>query len=41
HDDKNRLLVVCFTERNQMIRIISARLTTKKERQDYEKYTGL
>ncbi|MFM6629332.1 MAG: BrnT family toxin, partial [Microcystis panniformis] len=40
-DDKNRLLVVCFTERNQMIRIISARLTTKKERQDYEKYTGL
>jgi hypothetical protein len=23
-----------------MIRIISARLTTKKERQDYEKYTG-
>jgi hypothetical protein len=40
HDDKNRLLVVCFTERNQMIRIISARLTTKKERQDYEKYTG-
>ena len=41
HDDKNRLLVVCFTEKNQMIRIISARLTTKKERQDYEKYTGL
>ncbi|NCS25983.1 MAG: BrnT family toxin [Microcystis aeruginosa BS13-02] len=40
HDNKNRLLVVCFTERNQIIRIISARLTTKKERQDYEKYTG-
>ena len=40
HDDKNRLLVVCFTEINQMIRIISARLTTQKERQDYEKYTG-
>ncbi|NCS79486.1 MAG: BrnT family toxin [Microcystis aeruginosa K13-07] len=40
HDDNNRLLVVCFTERNQIIRIISARLTTKKERQDYEKYTG-
>jgi hypothetical protein len=38
-DDKNRLLLVCFTERNQIIRIISARLTTKKERQDYEEYT--
>jgi uncharacterized DUF497 family protein len=39
HDSKNRLLLVCFTERNQIIRIISARLATKKERQDYEKYT--
>ncbi|HAC65417.1 MAG TPA: hypothetical protein DCF68_18280 [Cyanothece sp. UBA12306] len=38
HDDKNRLLLVCFTERNRIIRIISARLTTKKERLDYEKY---
>jgi uncharacterized DUF497 family protein len=38
HDDKNRLLLVCFTERNQIIRIISARLATKKERQDYEEY---
>lgn len=37
-DDKNRLLLVCFTERNRKIRIISARLTTKKERLDYEKY---
>jgi hypothetical protein len=39
HDHKNRLLLICFTERNQIIRIISARLTTKKERQDYEEYT--
>lgn len=39
HDRKNRLLLVCFTERNQIIRIISASLATKKERQDYEKYT--
>ena len=39
HDNKNRLLLVCFTERNQVIRIISAGLATKKERQDYEKYT--
>ena len=38
HDDKNRLVLVCFTERNQIIRIISARLATKKERQDYEEY---
>ena len=38
HDDKNRLLLVCFTERNRKIRIISARLTTKKERLDYEQY---
>lgn len=41
HDDQNRLLLVCFTERNQIIRIISARLVTKKERQDYEQYTQL
>ncbi len=39
HDKLNRLLLVCFTERNQTIRIISARLTTKKERSDYEEYT--
>ena len=39
HDDRNRLILVCFTERTQIIRIISARLTTKKERQDYQEYT--
>ncbi|MBZ8182924.1 BrnT family toxin [Oscillatoria salina] len=38
HDDKNHLVLVCYTEKNQIIRIISARLATKKERQDYEKY---
>lgn len=32
----NRLLLVCFTERPNTIRIISARETTSKERQDYE-----
>ena len=33
----NRLLLVCFTERTQdVIRILSARLTTKRERKDYE-----
>ncbi|MFM7191747.1 MAG: BrnT family toxin [Microcystaceae cyanobacterium] len=39
HDDQNRLLLVSFTERNQVIRIISARLTTQKERKKYENYT--
>ena len=33
----NRLLLVCFTERpKEVIRIISARLPTPKERKDYE-----
>ena len=31
-----RLLVVSFTERRERIRIISARPTTRPERQDYE-----
>lgn len=38
HDINYRLLLVCFTERNARIRIISARLATKKERQDYEQH---
>ena len=40
HDQDNRLLLVCFTERANVIRIISARLATKKERRDYEEFTG-
>jgi uncharacterized DUF497 family protein len=36
HSVNNRLLLVCFTERDEVIRIISARLATKKERGDYE-----
>ncbi|MFK0734375.1 MAG: BrnT family toxin [Gloeotrichia echinulata GP01] len=40
HDQGNRLLLVCFTERAKVIRIISARLATKKERRDYEEFTG-
>ena len=40
HDLTSRLLLVCFTERNNRIRIISARLATKKERQDYEQHTA-
>ena len=36
HSTKERLLLVYFTERKGVIRIISARRATKKERQDYE-----
>ena len=36
HSDKNRLLLVSFTERAGAIRIISARRATKKEHRDYE-----
>ena len=33
---QNRLLLVCFTERQDGIRLISARPVTRLERQDYE-----
>jgi len=37
HSIQNRLLIVGFTEReNDTVRIISARITTPKERRDYE-----
>jgi len=37
---QNRLLIISFTEReSDTIRIISARLATRKERNDYEKNT--
>ena len=32
----NRLLLVCFSERAEMIRIFSARPLTRRERRDYE-----
>ncbi|HEY9298287.1 MAG TPA: BrnT family toxin, partial [Phormidium sp.] len=32
----NRLVLVCFTERPNAIRIISARLATRRERENYE-----
>ncbi len=38
HSDMNRLLLVCFTERDNVIRIISARKATRRERQDYEEH---
>lgn len=33
---RRRLLVVVFTERGDKIRIISARVATRRERKDYE-----
>jgi len=36
HSQNNQLLLVSYTERGNPIRIISARLATKKEREDYE-----
>lgn len=35
HSSKGRILVVVYTERNETIRLISSRIATKKERQDY------
>ncbi|MEH2000372.1 BrnT family toxin [Nostoc sp.] len=36
HSQNNRLLLISFTERSNVIRIISARLATRREREDYE-----
>ena len=36
HSDRNRLLLVCFTERDDVIRIINARKATRREGRDYE-----
>ena len=41
HSLLNRLLLVCFTERNRdLIRIFSARKLTKKERKKYEEHAN-
>jgi hypothetical protein len=41
HSILGRLLLVCFTEREAgVIRVFSARQTTRNERQDYEENTG-
>ena len=36
---RRRLLVVCFVERRDCIRIFSARKATRRERRDYEENT--
>jgi len=41
HSTNGKLLIVSFTERAQgVIRIISARPTTPRERKDYEKHSA-
>jgi len=37
HSNRQRLLIVSFTEREDVIRIISARKATKSEQTDYER----
>jgi uncharacterized protein len=37
HSRNNRLLLISFTERPSVIRIISARLATRRESEDYER----
>ncbi|HEY0602026.1 MAG TPA: BrnT family toxin [Herpetosiphonaceae bacterium] len=39
HSTSNRLILVSFTERDGIVRIISARRATPKERRDYESNT--
>ena len=39
HSTSNLLLLVSFTERDGVVRIISARRATPKERRDYENNT--
>ena len=36
HSQQNRLLLIAFTDRSSSIRIITARIATHKEREDYE-----
>jgi uncharacterized protein len=40
HSVQQRLLIVYFTERGDTTRVISARLTTPRERHDYEEGTS-
>ncbi|MGO8813922.1 MAG: hypothetical protein ACLQVG_04550 [Terriglobia bacterium] len=40
HSVKKRLLLVCFTVRQESIRLISSRKTTRLERNGYEENVG-
>jgi uncharacterized DUF497 family protein len=39
HSTSGRLLLVCFTERGEVVRIINARSADRYERRDYEEST--
>lgn len=39
HSILSRLILVCFTERRDRIRVLSARTVTARERKDYEQNT--
>ncbi len=39
HSSRQRLLIVSFTERDSRVRLVSARIATKRERHDYEQGT--
>jgi len=39
HSAAGRLLLVAFTQRGQVVRLISARMATRREREDYEEAT--
>ncbi len=39
HSAEGRLLVMCFVERENAIRIFSARKATRREKRDYEEST--
>lgn len=42
HSITNRLLLICFTEKaGDLVRIFSARLATRRERQDYEENANI
>jgi uncharacterized DUF497 family protein len=38
HSSKPRLLLVSYTEREQLVRVISARRATRHERKEYEEF---
>lgn len=38
HSDRNGLLLICFTECNDVICIINARRATRREHRDYEEH---
>ena len=40
HAARRRLLVVCFVQRGDRVRIFSTRLATRQERRDYEEGTS-